>query len=406
MTLLNYIVVNIIETLLRVLPIPCKKGMTKIGKPNRMSPVFLTCNYHLTVKRVKRTLHGIDCYLLVANSNGHNVWCGATGGHFTSHDVISVLKTSGIEKLVGHNNVILPQLAATGIEAKYIQKKTGWKVIWGPVYAKDIQAFIENNLKKTIEMREVRFSLVQRIEMAIMWAFPFSIIASLITIYFWPEVLLPLNALIWGLSFIIFVSFPLYSKWLNPKKKGIGFSKYTVIFDFARMPLILWGLSLFCLFGFSIMTNALSWEFIFRWGFISFIVILIISLDLMGSTPILKSGLHEDRFLKVVLDERKCKGAGFCEQVCPKNCYEVNKKQHIATIPGAEKCVQCGACIVQCPFDALYFMSPKDERLPPATVRTFKLNLIGKRLKETEQNVRSLEEKVSFEGHQRIGHPR
>jgi len=385
MTLLNYIAVNIIETLLRVLPIPCKKGMTKIGKPNRMSPVFLTCNYHLTVKRVKRTLHGIDCYLLVANSNGHNVWCGATGGHFTSHDVISVLKTSGIEKLVGHNNVILPQLAATGIEAKYIQKKTGWKVIWGPVYAKNIQAFIENNLKKTIEMREVRFSLVQRIEMAIMWAFPFSIIASLITIYFWPEVLLPLNALIWGLPFIIFVSFPFYSKWLNPKKKGIGFSKYTVIFDFARMPLILWGLSLFCLFGFSIMTNALSWEFIFRWGFLSFIVILIISLDLMGSTPILKSGLHEDRFLKVVLDERKCKGAGFCEQVCPKNCYEVNKKQHIATIPGAEKCVQCGACIVQCPFDALSFMSPKDERLPPATVRTFKLNLIGKRLKETEE---------------------
>jgi tetrahydromethanopterin S-methyltransferase subunit G len=30
-------------------------------------------------------------------------------------------------------------------------------------------------------------------------------------------------------------------------------------------------------------------------------------------------------------------------------------------------------------------MSPKDERLPPATVRTFRLNLIGKRLKETEE---------------------
>lgn len=384
MNLLNYIAVNIIETLLRVIPIPCKTGEIKIGNPDRTSPVFLTCNYHLTVKRVKRALHKIDCYLLVANSNGHNVWCGATGGHFTNHDVISVLKTSGIEKLVDHKNVILPQLAATGIETKYIQKKTRWKVIWGPVYAKNIRAFIENNFKKRIEMREVRFSLVQRIEMAIMWAFPFSIIASLITIFFWPEVLLPLNGLIWGLPFIIFVSFPFYSKWLNPKKKGVGFSKYTVIFDFGRMPLILWGLSLFCLFVFSIMTNALTWEFIYRWGFISFIVILVISLDLMGSTPISKSGLHEDRFLKIVLDERKCKGAGFCEQVCPKNCYEVDIKRHIATIPGAEKCVQCGACIVQCPFDALYFMSPKGEILSPATVRTFKLNLIGKRLKKVE----------------------
>lgn len=385
MTLLNYIAINIFETLLRVIPIPCRRGMTKIGKPSRMSPVFLTCNYHLTVKRVKRALHGIDCYLLVADSNGHNVWCGATGGHFTNHDVISVLKTSGIEKLVDHNNVILPQLAATGIEGNYVQKKTGWKVVWGPVYAKNIQAFIENNLKKTIEMREVRFSLVQRIEMAIMWAFPFSIIASLITVYFWPEVLLPLNALVWGFPLIIFVSFPFFSKRLNPKKKGVGFSKYTVIFDFARMPLILWGLFLFFLFGFSIMTNALSLEFIFRLGLISILVILIISLDLMGSTPILKSGLHEDRFLKVMLDERKCRGAGFCEQVCPENCYEMNKKQHIATISRPEKCVQCGACIVQCPFDALYFMSPKGERLSPAAVRTFKLNLIGKRLKETEE---------------------
>jgi ferredoxin len=384
MNLLHYIAVNIFETLLRVIPIPCKTGVIKIGKPSRTSPVFLTCNYHLTVKRVKRALHRIDCYLLVANSNGHNVWCGATGGHFTNHDVISILKTSGVEKLVGHKNVILPQFAATGIEAKYIQKKTGWRVIWGPVYAKDILRFIENNFRKTSEMREVKFSAVQRIEMAIMWAFPFSIISSLIMIVFWPNVLLPLNASIWGLSFLIFISFPLYIKWFDPKKKEVGFSKYTVIFDFGRIPLIVWGVAVFGLLGFGIMTNALTWGLIFRWGFISLIVILIISMDLMGSTPIYKSGLHEDRFLKIVLDEGKCKGAGFCEQVCPKNCYEVDTARHIATIPRTEKCVQCGACIVQCPFDALYFMSPGGVILTPATIRAFKLNLIGKRLRVTE----------------------
>jgi ferredoxin len=386
MNLLHYIAVNIFETLLRVIPIPCKTGMIKIGNPGRTSPVFLTGNYHLTVKRVKRALHGIDCYLLVSNSNGYNVWCGATGGHFTNHHVISVLKTSGIEKLVDHKNVILPQLAAAGIEAGYIQKKTGWRVNWGPVYAKDIQAFTENNFSKTIEMRKVKFPLGQRIEMALMWAFPFSLIASLITICFWPEMLLPLNGFIWGLPFLIFVSFPLYSSRLNSKKRGTGFSKYTVIFDFGRMTLILWGLSMLCLLGFSIMTNSFTWAFILRWGFISFIIILIISLDLMGSTPIYKSGLHEDRFLKIVLDEQKCKAAGFCEQVCPKNCYEVDITRHIATMPGAEQCVQCGACIVQCPFDALYFISPGNEILSPATVRKFKLNLIGKRLKRTEDD--------------------
>jgi NAD-dependent dihydropyrimidine dehydrogenase PreA subunit len=383
--LFSYIVVNIVETLLRVVPFPGKTGLIEIGNPGRNSPVFLTCNYHLTVERVKRALKGIDCYLLVANSRGHNVWCGSTGGHFTNHNIVSVLKTSEIEELVDHRNVILPQLAATGIESRVIKKKTGWKVIWGPVYAKDIPSFIEDKFNKTPEMREVRFPLIQRIEMAAMWAFPFSIIASIIIIPFWREMLLPLDALIWSLSVLVFVSFPLYSKWINPKKRGMNLSKYTVIFDLNRIPLLLWVIFLSCLVIWGISLNTLTWGFISRWGFVSFVILLLISSDLMGSTPIYKSGLHEDRFLKVILDEKKCKGAGSCEQVCPRNCYEVDRNQHIATLPRPGQCVQCGACIVQCPFDALYFQSPKSEIIHPETIRKFKVNLIGKRLKETQE---------------------
>jgi NAD-dependent dihydropyrimidine dehydrogenase PreA subunit len=383
--LFSYIVVNIIETLLRVIPFPCKTGLTEIGNPGRSSPVFMTCNYHLIVERVKRVLKGIDCFLLVTNSRGYNVWCGSTGGHFTNHDTISILKTSGIEELVNHRNVIVPQLAATGIESIVIKKRTGWKVIWGPVYAKDIPAFIENKFKKTPKMRKVEFPLMQRIEMAAMWAFPFSIIASVIVIPFWREVLLPLNALIWGLPILVFVSFPLYSKWLNPKKKETSFSKYTVIFNFGRIPLLLWAIFLFCLVIWGVFTHTFTWGFIFRWGFVSFVILLLISSDLMGSTPVYKSGLHEDRFLKVILDEEKCKGAGYCELVCPRNCYEVDSNRHTASMPRLDRCVQCGACIVQCPFEALHFESPKGMIIYPETIRKYKLNLIGKRFKETEE---------------------
>ena len=376
---LNYFAVNIIETLLRVVPFPSKTGLIKIGNPDSNSPVFLTSNYHLTVERIKKSLKGLDSYLLVANSKGHNVWCGAAGGHFTNHDVISVLKTSGIEKFVDHRNVILPQLAATGIEAKLIKKNTGWKVIWGPVYAKDVHTFIKNRFTKTSDMREVRFPLVQRIEMAAMWAFPFSIIVTLITILFWREAFLSANIIVWTLPFLLFIFFPLYSKWLSPEKRMSSFSKYTIIFDFSRVPLILCGIFVFCLIIFSILTGVFSWGFISRWSFFSFAVVLLISLDLMGSTPVYKSGLHEDRLLQVVLDEERCKGAGFCEQVCPRNCYEVDRNRHIATIPRLDRCVQCGACIVQCPCDALYFMNRKNEIVFPETIRKFKLNLIGKR---------------------------
>ena len=377
---LSYIAVNVAETLLRAVPIPCETGLIKIGNPDRNSPVFLTGNYHLTVERVKRALSGLDCYLLVADSRGYNVWCGSAGGHLTNHSVISALKTSGIEKIVDHKNVILPQLAATGIESKVIREKTGWNVIWGPVYAKDIPSFIENHFKKSPAMREVKFPLVQRIEMAAMWAFPFSLIASLLILLFWRELLLPINILIWGWAFLMFISFPFYSRWLNTKKRKASFSKYTVIFDFGRIPLLLWFIFIAFLIVFSISLNIFSPSLILRWSFVSLLILLLISIDLMGSTPVFKSGLHEERWLRVVLDEKKCKGAGFCEQVCPVNCFEMDRKQNIVTMPRAERCVQCGACIVQCPFDALYFESPEGEIIPPETIRKFKLNLMGKRL--------------------------
>jgi len=278
--------------------------------------------------------------------------------------------------------VILPQLAATGVEAKIIQKKTEWKVIWGPVYAKDIPAFIENRLKKIPEMQKVEFPWRQRIEIAASWAFPISIILALVMIPFWREAIFPLIFLVWGLSFLIFTAFPLYSRWLSSEGRRIGF----IFFDFGRggFQLILCGIFIIGLVTYSILVGDFTWGFIFRWSFISFIVILLLSIDLMGSTPLYKSGLHKDRLLKVVLDEKKCKGAGFCEQVCPRNCYEVDKNRYIATMPRAELCVQCGACVVQCPFNALYFKSSKGKVIFPETIRKFKLNLMGKRLVKVE----------------------
>ena len=51
----KYIIINLIGTLLRGFPFPSRTGLIKIGNPNRTSPVFLTCNYVVTVERVKST---------------------------------------------------------------------------------------------------------------------------------------------------------------------------------------------------------------------------------------------------------------------------------------------------------------------------------------------------------------
>lgn len=212
------------------------------------------------------------------------------------------------------------------------------------------------------------------------WAFPISFIAALIAWPFWPATVLPLLLLIWGLALLIFLTFPLYERWLRTEGQHLGF----IVFDFGRggLQLILWVTILVGLVGYATLTDTLSWGYVLRWGFLSLVVVLVLSMDLMGSTPVYKSGLHEDRLLSVRLDVDACKGAGFCEQVCPRNCFSVDHKHHIATMPRADLCVQCGACIVQCPFDALAFESPSGEIIPPDTVRTYKLNLMGQRLRQ------------------------
>jgi len=377
MNYLRYLGVTIVQTLLRVFPFPCRTGLVRIGRPGRDSPVLLTGNFRLTVERVVRCVKGIDAYLLVANSRGVNVWCAATGGLLGNHDVVSVLKTSGVGDLVAHRRVILPQLAATGIEGRIIHEKTGWEVVWGPVDAHALPAFLGHGLKVTPAMRRVRFAWPQRLEMAVAWAFPISLLTLLIA-PLWSAGVPPLVGLVWLFSFALFMSFPLYSDYLRAPGKHFGF----IFLDFGRsgVPLILWGVFMMALTGWMLVKAEFSWLLWLRWGLSALVVVVLLSIDLMGSTPLYKSGLHADRLLRINLDEDRCKGAGFCEAVCPVEVFWVDHHRRMATLPRAAQCVQCGACIVQCPFDALQFRSPGGETVTPDTVRRFKLNLLGKRL--------------------------
>ncbi len=367
---------TLVQTLLRLLPFPTRVGLIKIGSPSRDAPVLLTCNFRLTVERVRRALRGIDAYLLVANSRGINVWCAATGGLFTNHDVVSVLKTSGIEELVDHRQVILPQLAATGIESEVIRQKTGWRVIWGPVYARAIADFLERGLQKTVKMRTVRFAWTERLEMAVAWAFPISLLASLLLLL-WPEGVLPIIAFIWAAASLVFLGFPLYQRRLRAGGKQFGF----IFFSFGErgLPVVIWIVFMAGLSTYAILTGEFSWAPIFRWGVVSFVVLLILGIDVTGSTPVYKGGLQEDRLLRIVLNEDLCQGVAVCEEVCPTNVFDVDYGRHLATLSRLQACVQCGACIVQCPYDALYFRGPLGHLVTPETVRRFKLNLLGRR---------------------------
>jgi len=377
MQFLTYGICSFIETILRFLPIPYMTGIIRIGNPDSQSPVFLTGNYHLTVMRVKRALRNQHAFLLVANSRGINVWCAAAGGHFTHHDVISALKISGIEDLISHRKIILPQLAACGIQAKAILQKTGWRVIWGPVYARDIPMFLNDELMKNERMREVRFPLSQRLEMAAAWAFPMSVIFSIVILFFKSRSIVPAIFLIWSLSIFIFISFPLFLPLLRRETPKRNTDKSLLSRFILLLILLLLSFSGLVLFGF--LTSGFSWSFLLFWGTILAVAVFTLGGDLPGSTPLLLSEFREEKSFKVALNQEICRGAGFCEMVCPLNCFDLDEHDHKVSFARGDKCVRCGACIVQCPFDALVFTDKEGKRIPPDHIRKYKINLMGKR---------------------------
>lgn len=378
MNTLKRVLLEVFLACLRLLPFRCRTGCLRIGNPGPDAPVLLTCNYRLTVERVKAALDGVSAFLLVANSRGVNVWCAATGGMLTHHDVVSVLKTSGIQELVHHRRVILPQLAATGIEAKRVEETTGWNVVWGPVEAMDLSAFLANDLATDAATRTVTFGWARRLEMAAAWAFPMSLV-TLFGLPWWRDTVLTLVALIWGLSLLIYLGFPLYHSMLRGggKTAYVGQSGVALV-GWSLFMMGFWGTSLF---GVDVATNTFL-----RWGLAALVVLGVLCLDLMGSTPVYKSGTHEDRRLLISLDENLCTEVGVCRDVCPTQVIEVDGSGDPARLVHIDNCVQCGACVVQCPLDALYFRAPDGGVVSPQTIRRFKLNLLGKRLVERPSN--------------------
>ncbi|MGE5416541.1 MAG: mercury methylation corrinoid protein HgcA [Acidobacteriota bacterium] len=138
-------------------------GLYCVGKPNNESPVLVTANYKMTFDRLRQELSGIDAWILVLDTNGINVWCAAGKGTFGTAEVIKRVNVACLHQIVTHRTIILPQLGAPGVSAHEVKKQTGFKVVYGPVKAADIQAFMAANMKATPEMRRVEFGMMDRL---------------------------------------------------------------------------------------------------------------------------------------------------------------------------------------------------------------------------------------------------
>ena len=138
-------------------------GLYEVGCPDEHSPVLVTSNYKMSVDRVRKNLGGRDLWLMVLDTEGINVWCAAGKGTFGTDELVSRIDKTGLSEKVGHRELILPQLGATGVSAHEARKRSGFKVIYGPVRAEDIPYFLDNRLTLKADMRKVRFTILDRL---------------------------------------------------------------------------------------------------------------------------------------------------------------------------------------------------------------------------------------------------
>ncbi|MBI9083127.1 MAG: hypothetical protein JEZ11_05975 [Desulfobacterales bacterium] len=142
---------------------PVAPGLYAVGKPEPESPVLVTANYKLSFDTLRRKLDKIGAWILVLDTRGVNVWCAASKGTFSTAEVIRQVERTGLDRIVSHKKLVMPQLGATGVSAREVRKGCGFEVVWGPVRASDLPAFLGAGMKADPAMRRVTFTLKERL---------------------------------------------------------------------------------------------------------------------------------------------------------------------------------------------------------------------------------------------------
>ncbi|RMF19502.1 MAG: hypothetical protein D6760_13055 [Deltaproteobacteria bacterium] len=345
--------------LFRLFPCPTALGLRRIGNPGRDSPVLVTCNFDLTVKRMRKALRGIDAWLLVAESKGVNVWCAAGAREFNTDSVVSAVKTSGIESLVDHRTLILPPLGAPGIRAADVAERTGWKTVWGPVRLEDIPRFLSARLVRSEDMKRATWNWKERLDTALGSLFPFYFAGALLLAFLGRSLLL--EYLVVGA--VVFVFFMLACPWI-PTQHGL--TKALVV-----CAVLGGGLAA----ARAVSAPLPAWLPSAVW--IAMVLVVIYGTELGGLASTLASDL--DPFLarlgigavgNVALagtvrtellngyrllthTRERCDRCHGCIEVCPQRVWEVGRDDERSVFAHPEWCTACTACLMQCRSGAI-----------------------------------------------------
>jgi NAD-dependent dihydropyrimidine dehydrogenase PreA subunit len=228
---------------------------------------------------------------------------------------------------------------------------------FGPVYGGDIGDYLQRGEKKTDEMRHVHFSALERFEMSVAWAAPLTLLLVPLALLIRPGWCLPLVALTWFLALVVhYVAdrIPAYPR------LSIGATAIVLSTGTAGLTGGGWVTIGFAALAATILTSVLAF-------------------DVEGSSPTGAPSNFDGHEWRITLDLDRCVGAYRCWEVCPEACFDKRADAKKIELARPDQCIRCGACVVQCPVDALFFRDSDGESVSPETIRRFKLNLLGRR---------------------------
>lgn len=263
-----------------------KPGLYVVGNPTKDSKLLVTANYYWTVNDVYNSLikQKFDCYLLIIDSNGINVWCAAGGGHFTHTQIIDALRLFDVEEFINHKNLVLPQLAATGVDQKEL-KKFEWKPKFGTTYIEDVSSIKEENSdRKLSDLRKIKFDLRFRTQMGLQHTF------FVLLVLF-----LPLICLTWilslfgdsGFSFMFNASFQLtIIAIIISMIFALIYPAFNFINSFLWKGIVVGILvDILLLYYLSVYNNSLNFATSLFWLSLVFLICIFICIDFAGHTP-------------------------------------------------------------------------------------------------------------------------
>jgi len=315
-------------------------SMLSLGASERMKNRLVSENVHAGDRVVE-----IGC-----GTGTMAILAAAQGARVLGFDISSPMLKIAQEK-IDHREIILPALAAPGIDPLVIRRETGFRARFGPVFARDIPAYLAAGKKKTEAMRRFDFRLRHRLDMFLPMNFPIYLAGSLLLAVFARQYLAGYTALFWGAVITLYLLLdviPGTTGWRQASVAATAVAVGWAAADWYRLgdPLAHWGwhLATFAIFfaaGFDLAGTASGRRsdaelMMHRLGFSSF------------------GALFSEKELgEVRLDRALCRGCGTCFVICPIGVFGELDGDRKTTFAHHEAWFSCSACVMQCPSGAL-----------------------------------------------------